>query len=183
MKKYLLLIAAALVMGFTSCDSDPSDSSTSAGGTKVEKLAGAWVVSVFTCDEQGDDVANIDSWKWEEAGAFGSDLMTYNTAANKSNEMWVDDQGECNFGGVNDYSHKVKVGVKGMTFSVKEGNNQYGKPVTIIGGKVLENAATVEKDRGHKIKADSIVYYVKVDGASYGYLKVSGYLSASTGTN
>ena len=48
MKKYLFLIAAALTMGFTSCDSDPSDSSTNAGGTKVEKLAGAWVVDVFT---------------------------------------------------------------------------------------------------------------------------------------
>ena len=75
MKKYLFLIAAALVTGFTaSCDSDPSDSSTSAGGTKVEKLAGAWVVDVFTCDEQGD-VANIDNWNWEDQGAFGSDLM------------------------------------------------------------------------------------------------------------
>ena len=50
-------------MGFTSCDSDPSDSSTNAGGTKVEKLAGAWVVDVFTCDEQGD-FANIDNWNW-----------------------------------------------------------------------------------------------------------------------
>ena len=181
MKKYLLLIAAALVMGFTSCDSDPSDSSTSGGGTKVEKLAGAWVVSVFTCDAQGD-IANIDSWNWEEVGAFGSDLMTYNTAANKSNEMWVDDQGECNFGGDDDYSHKVKVNVKGMTFSVENAENQYGKAATIIGGKVLKNAATVEKDRGQSIKTDSIVYYVKVDGTSYGYLKVSGYLSASTGT-
>lgn len=182
MKKYLLLMAAALVMGFTSCDSDPSDSSTNAGGTKVEKLAGAWVVSVFTCDTQGD-VANIDSWKWEEAGAFGSDLMTYNTAANKGDVMWVDDQGECNFGGDNNYSHKVKVNVKGMTFSVENGENQYGKPATIIGGKVLKDAATVEKDRGQSIKADSIVYYVKVEGSTYGYLKVSGYLSASTGTN
>mgnify|MGYP002674908038 FL=1 len=181
MKKYLLLIAAALVIGFTSCDSDPSDSSTSAGGTKVEKLAGAWVVSVFTCDEQGD-VADIDNWNWEEAGAFGSDLMTYNTAANKSNVMWVDDQGECNFGGENDYSHKVKVDVKGMTFSVSDGENEYGEPATIVGGKVLKNAATVEKDRGQSIKTDSIVYYVQVAGSSYGYLKVSGYLSASMGT-
>ena len=181
MKKYLFLIAAALTMGFTSCDSDPSDSSTNAGGTKVEKLAGAWVVDVFTCDEQGD-VANIDNWNWEDQGAFGSDLMTYNSAANKGNEMWVDDQGESNFGGVNDYSHKVKVNVKGMTFSVNEGENEYGSPVTIVGGKVLKNAATVEKDRGQSIKTDSIVYYVKVDGTEYGYLKISGYLSASTGT-
>ena len=89
-------------MGFTSCDSDPSDSSTNAGGTKVEKLAGAWVVDVFTCDEQGD-VANIDNWNWEDQGAFGSDLMTYNTAANKGNEMWVDDQGESSVS-VEDYA-------------------------------------------------------------------------------
>lgn len=183
MKKYLFLIAAALVTGFTaSCDSDPSDSSTSAGGTKVEKLAGAWVVSVYSCDEQGD-VANIDNWNWEEIGAFGSDLMTYNTAANKGNVMWVDDQKECDLGVGNNYSHKVKVNVKGMTFSVTDGENEYGEAATIIGGKVLKNAATVEKDRGQSIKTDSIVYYVQVAGTGAGYLKVSGHLSASMGEN
>ena len=97
--------------------------------------------------------------------------------------MIVDDQGESNFGGVNDYSHKVKVNVKGLTFSVNEGENEYGSPVTIVGGKVLKNAATVEKDRGQSIKTDSIVYYVKVNGTEYGYLKISGYLSASPGAN
>ena len=182
MKKYLFLIAAALTMGFTSCDSDPSDSSTDAGGTKVEKLSGAWVVNVYTCDDQGD-VANIDNWNWEDQGSLESDLMTYNTSADKGNEMWVDDQKECNFGNGNNYTHKVKVNVKGMTFSVNEGENEYGSPVTIVGGKVLKNAATVEKDRGQSIKTDSIVYYVKVDDTAYGYLKISGYQSASTGPN
>lgn len=191
MKKYLLLAVSALLMGFTaSCSNDdPSDSDTNAGGTKVEKMAGAWVASVYTCENQGD-LSNIDNWDWEELGSFEGDLMTYNTAANKSNEMWVDDQGECNLGTdtvhhvYGDYSHKVKVNIKGRTFSVTNGENVYGNgPVTIVGGKVLKNAATVQKDRGQSIKADSIVYYVMVDGKSYGYLKVSGYLSASTGTN
>lgn len=191
MKKYLLFAVSALLMGFTaSCSNDdPSDSDTNAGGTKVEKMAGAWVVSVYTCDSQGD-VTNIDNWNWEELGSFEGDLMTYNTAANKSNVMWVDDQGECNLGtdsvhGIYaNYSHKVKVNIKGRTFSVSNGENEYGNgAVTIVGGKVLKNAATVQKDRGQTIKADSIVYYVNVAGKSYGYLKVSGYLSASTGTN
>ncbi len=176
MKKYLFLIAAALVMGFTSCDSDPSDSSTSAGGTAVKKMCGDWVVTVYTCDNQGD-VANIDNWAWEEVGTFSDRLYTYNTSANKSNEMWVDDREECDFGGSENYSHKVKVNVQygKKTFAITKGENEYGDAVTIVGGKVILNGATVEMDRNQTTKRDSIVYYVNVAGTSMGYLKVAGY--------
>lgn len=170
-------MAAALLMGFTSCDSDPSDSSTSAGGTAVKKMCGDWVVSVYTCDEPGD-VANIDNWAWEELGAFEGFLFTYNTAANKATEMWIDDQGECYFGTGYDYSHKAKVNVQygKRTFSSTEAENEYENgAVTIVGGKVLEGAATVAEDRDQVSHRDSIVYYVKVGDAALDYVKVSGY--------
>lgn len=174
MKKYLLFLAAFFVAGLmTSCDSDPSDSSTNAGGTAVKKMAGSWKVAVYECKEPGDE-KDIDSWKWELLGPFGSDLQTYNTSANTKDSMWVDDQGETNLGDGNDYSHKVKVAVnyKKRTFSIAGAESQYtDDAITIIGGKVLQNAAV--NDRG--VKEDSIVYYVKAAHSTMGYLKVSGY--------
>lgn len=174
MKKYLLFLAAFFVAGLmTSCDSDPSDSSTNAGGTAVKKMAGSWKVAVYECKEPGDE-KDIDSWKWELLGPFGSDLQTYNTSANTKDSMWVDDQGETNLGDGNDYSHKVKVAVnyKKRTFSIAGAESQHTHDaITIIGGKVLQNAAV--NDRG--VKEDSIVYYVKAAHSTMGYLKVSGY--------
>lgn len=174
MKKYLLLLATLFVAGFmASCDSDPSDSGIDAGGTAVKKMCGAWKVSVYTCKAPGDE-KDIDSWKWELLGPFSSDLQTYNTSANTKDSMWVDDQGETNLGDGNDYSHKVKVAVnyKKRTFSIAGAESQYTHDaITIIGGKVLQNAAV--NDRG--VKEDSIVYYVKAAHSTMGYLKVSGY--------
>lgn len=183
MKKYLLLVVSALLIGFTaSCSNDdPSDSNVSAGGTKVKKMAGDWIATVYYAGGQTGDnsEAYLDSLNWEELGSFAGYLFTYNTAANKSTEMWVDDQGECYLGAGNDYSHKVKVNVKygKRTFSVSEGENEYGNGVvTIVGGKVIKNGSTIVfDDRDQTTKRDSIVYYVSVAGTSYGYLKVSGY--------
>ena len=68
MKKYISLLALALVFGvMTSCDSDPSDTDTNPGGTAVKKMCGDWIVTAYTCENQGD-VANIDNWEWEELG-------------------------------------------------------------------------------------------------------------------
>ena len=70
MKKYISLLALALVFGvMTSCDSDPSDTDTNPGGTAVKKMCGDWIVTAYTCENQGD-VANIDNWEWEELGSF-----------------------------------------------------------------------------------------------------------------
>ena len=160
MKKYISLLALALVFGvMTSCDSDP-------GGTAVKKMCGDWIVTAYTCENQGD-VANIDNWEWEELGSFSNYLLTYNTAANKSTEMWVDDNGELALGATDDYSHKVKVNVKygKRTFSVENAANEYSD-----NAKVLHNAAR----NANNVKVDSIVYYVKAANTTYGYIKVSG---------
>ena len=174
MKKYISLLALALVFGvMTSCDSDPSDSSTSAGGTKVKKMAGSWIVTAYMCDDQGD-VANIDAWDWYELGSFEGPMNTYNTSANKSTEMWVDDHGELYLGAGADYSCKAKVNVNygKRTFSVEDADNEYSdEKITIVGGKILAKAATNEDG----VKVDSIVYYVKAGNAPYGYIKVSGH--------
>ena len=146
MKKYISLLALALVFGvMTSCDSDPSDTDTNPGGTAVKKMCGDWVVTAYTCENQGD-VANIDNWEWEELGSFSNYLLTYNTAANKSTEMWVDDNGELALSETDDYSHKVKVNVKygKRTFSVENAANEYSdNAITIIGGG--DSAAAVQQ--------------------------------------
>ena len=177
MKKYLLLLATLFVAGFmASCDSDPSDSGIDAGGTAVKKMCGAWKVSVYACKAPGDE-KDIDSWKWELLGPFGSDLQTCNTSANTKDSMWVDDQGETNLGDGNDYSHKVKVAVDygkrtfSATNATNAANENSANAITIICGKVLEKAATNERG----VKEDSIVYYVKAAHSTMGYLKVSGY--------
>ena len=173
MKKYISLLALALVFGvMTSCDSDPSDTDTNPGGTAVKKMCGDWIVTAYTCENQGD-VANIDNWEWEELGSFSNYLLTYNTAANKSTEMWVDDNGELALSETDDYSHKVKVNVKygKRTFSVENAANEYtANAITIIGGKVLHNAAR----NANNVMVDSIVYYVKAANTTKGYIKVSG---------
>lgn len=173
MKKYLMLFAAALVLGFaTSCSDDPSDKDINAGGTAVKKMAGDWVATVYTCDKQGD-LSGIDGWAWEEMGGFSQYLLTYNTAANKSSEMWINDQGECYLGKGYDYSHNVKLSVNygKRTFSYGSPDDTTADDLVIYGGKVLSNAAT--NDLG--VKVDSIVYYVKVVGNPLGYIKVAGY--------
>ena len=164
MKKaiYLLLMAVCAVM--TSCEKEQI------GGTETQALAGEWYVTADAVDEDGNVV-----YKDEELFGIGKFYVnTYNTAANVSNEMWVD-----NLGNFWEFKVKTAADVNNYTFSTPDSaaNAYYDCKVLIEGGKILPAAATTP----HGTAADSIVFYVSFSDddlpATYGFAKykISGY--------
>lgn len=171
MKKFIYLSLAVLCMAFASCGKDE------VGGTATQALAGEWYVTVDAVDADGNVIEG-----GEDIYQIGKFLLnTYNTAANVSNEMWIDDNG-------NFWNFKVKIqgaDVNRLTFTsngeiTNSAYNSDGTPyddkVKIEGGKVLPKAGLTP----HGTPADSIVFYVSFDDdeypAQYGYAKykVSG---------
>ena len=140
---YITAIFFACIIFLTSCEKD-----VDAGGTAVMKMAGDWWVTV--------DVI----WEGENIGdAYGLEhiqMFTYNTAANKSTEMWLED--DHNF-----WAFKIKVDVQyeERTFSTAGfvDNREYESKVKIFDGKILAGAAKTPSG----MPADSIYFKVKFD--------------------
>lgn len=103
-----------LCMAFTSCQKEEI------GGTATESLAGEWYL-----------MASVDgSPIW---GPFH--LLTYNTASNNPNEIWVDDKG--NFW---DFKVKGTGDINSLTFSAANAQNvSYDCTVNITNGKIIKN--------------------------------------------
>ncbi|MDR3188200.1 MAG: hypothetical protein LBT94_03325 [Prevotellaceae bacterium] len=151
----------------TSCEKEE------AGGTATEAMAGEWYVTAVAVDESGEVV-------YEDEDLFGIGhfhLDTYNTSANTSTEMWIDDN--TNFW---EFKVKIKVDLASKTFGATDAQNaHYDNPedclVTITNGKILYGAATTPS----KMPADSIVFNVTFSDddypAQYGYAsyRISGY--------
>ena len=150
MKKINILLAVsafALVLAIESCKKD-----LVVGGTATEALAGEWwVKTVGTDGSQSKYYA----------------LSTFNTAANTTDSMWIDD-GNRYYG----LKSKINCNVSSLTFS---SNNTpelyYGVQVTITQGKILKNAATAP---GSKDKTDSIYFKALFTGDTTHYT-YSGY--------
>lgn len=160
--KYLLLTLALALL--TACEKDDI------GGTATEALAGDWYVLVTCVDDDGNTI-------YEDEDFFGlgyTHLLTYNTAANVADEMFVDDLG-------NFWEYKVRVtsDQSALTFSTdgSVANEYYDCDVVITDGKVIYGAATTPSGAA----ADSIVFYVNFSDDEYpdyyGYskYKISGY--------
>lgn len=119
--KNIALSLLALTM-FVSCDEggDPD-----IGGTAVESMAGDWYVKYLV---DGEDIYGL-GYKL---------LSTYNTAANVSTEIWVDDHDL--------WPLKVKAtsNTSDLTFSGTNMENIAGTDLTatITEGKILKEAAT-----------------------------------------
>ena len=118
MKKVLYLATMLLCMAFTSCQKEEI------GGTATESLAGEWYL-----------MASVDG-----SPIYGPfHLLTYNTASNNPNEIWVDDQG-------NFWTFKVKAtgDINSLTFSAASAQNQNGDDITIniTNGKIIKNGGT-----------------------------------------
>lgn len=81
MKKIFSICAlAAAMFSFTACD---SDTDIEPGGTAIEKMAGLWEVQV-------DAILGGDYY--EDPYGWGLiQVSTYNTSANSTAEMWIDD--------------------------------------------------------------------------------------------
>ncbi|BEH00366.1 lipid-binding protein [Bacteroides sedimenti] len=156
MRKYLILLFAAISFTFASCEKE-----TEPGGTAVEKMAGDWWVTVEVI-KNGQSLGD----------AYGQGyfrMTTYNTAANSDTEMWLDDGGH-----FWDYKLKVNVDYKTRSFSTSDfvDNLKYDSKVKITDGKILEGAALSPSG----MPADSIVYFVQFDDDKNGFVhKISGF--------
>ena len=105
MKKYISFFVTTLVLslGFASCSVETDEP---AGGTAVEDMCGHWVVTVDAYDSDGELLAE-DPY---EMGEWNT--LTYNTANNDNNVMWLTDNSE-----FWDYTVKVSVDYNAKTFS------------------------------------------------------------------
>lgn len=185
MKKYisLALMTIALSFGFVSCDVETNEEP---GGTNVQNMAGRWTVSVSQVDENGNVVFEPE----DLFGVVDVDLFTYNTSANSSTEMWIDDDGNfwsfkfkmpVNYGAgtfsatdvlYNDDMREIaELIAAGQTPTDKKGNPLTAETATITDGKILYG-------QGHNIHGmptDSISFYITFSddpyGAQFGYAK------------
>lgn len=157
MKKLVYAIVALATLTLASCEKDPI------GGTATEKLAGQWYVQVDGYDTKGDSVVIADF----NDGRFI--LLTYNTAANEPNKLFVNDQG--NFW---DFIVRIDCDVNTLTFgsSTSAQNESYDCQVTLTNGKIIPGGATTPSGQ----KADYIQFDINFDDddlASYGMPGVS----------
>ena len=188
MKKVLYFAALLLTsLAFSSCAKEDIED------TATVNMAGQWYVQIDAVDEDGEPIPGGEDY-FGIVGGLGarSLLLTYNTADNNSEEMYIDDLGAFDVaslysnGGYPNYAIKCKVDIdyKNLTFSSDNADNESAVndydsdlyPLTITEGKILKGA-------GHQNNgsvADSIVFYVEYVGDPWypddGYAKyrVSG---------
>jgi hypothetical protein len=156
MKKYISLLMTALLFsfGFTGCDPETDEEP---GGTNVEKMAGVWDVTVDAVDESGNIL-------YEDPYGIGViQVMTYNTAANVDNEMWLDDM-------QNFWAFKMKVDVNYAARTFSCASKDYDAAGTgtavVTNGKVLEGQAK----NLHGMPNDSIVFDIKFSDDNNGLI-------------
>ena len=157
MNKYLILLIAAVAFTFVSCNND-----TEPGGTEVKSMSGEWWV---TCTFESTPGV------WEDAVGGHVKFSTYNTAANKSTEMCLNDLGK-----IWPFKSVVDVDYTAKTFSTKAAvsTNNAAKPtvtVLIKDGKVLKGAAKTPSG----LAADSIVFYSTFSDDATTVYKISGF--------
>jgi len=134
------LLALMLVMFLAACHKDEK-----IGGTAVQTLAGEYWVK-------------LDGG----TGEFGDSYYTlslYNTAANKPDSIWIDD--DLNSKPFWQIKGKIGCSVSNLTFSGSNVVNQdYDSHFTVTNGKIIKNAATAP---GTKLKTDSISFDIQFD--------------------
>ena len=166
MKKNIFSIFALAMLLFAASSCSKED----VGGTATVETAGDWYVTMAAVDENGEVV---------DEDFFGNGtfhLLTFNTAENKSTEMWVSDQEWSYY-----YPFKCKVTVDQatLTFKAEASPNAFyeGENVTITDGKIVKDGAVTPSGQ----KADYIEFYISFDDDGYpayyefDKYKISGY--------
>ena len=143
MKKILLSLVILTGALFASCEKEEI------GGTATQSLAGDWVCTVYlgSVTDEGTDWTAI----------YGLDLLTYNTSANVSNELWLNDSKS--FWGT---LCKVNCNAGALTFGVKDSiytDLYYEVGQKIWGGKVTPKGAVGPTGA----KVDKIEYYIQFE--------------------
>lgn len=156
MKKILYMLLASAVLA-VSCAKDPIEN------TATVSMAGEWYVTVDAVDENGEVL-------YEDPYGMGPFVVsTFNTAANKADEMYVFDN--YNFW---EFQVQVKADPATMTFA-SDGmspNLSYESKVEITGGKITVGGA--ETPSG--MPADAIEFCVQFDDDDYGFIyKIHGF--------
>jgi len=129
MKKinFLYTLALVLCLGlFSSCEKDDYVP----GGTAVETMSGKWTV-VYDHSSFGEDPFGVGK----------TQVYTYNTADNSTEEMWLFD--DANFW---DYKVKVPINLENKTFGTTDtltnAVEEYEIKVVVRNGKIIDNGAT-----------------------------------------
>lgn len=189
MNKYISTFAMALTLslGFTACDVETDEKP---GGTAIQDWCGNWQVSVSQVDENGELLFAPE----DLFGLIDIPLYTFNTAANSTTEMWIDDRRE-----FWDFKFRVTLNPVAGTFTAVDVpyNTQMqayadsiavGRPVTDVDDEgntyILEPEKATISDakillgQGHNIHGvptDSISFYISFtdDGyaSQFGYAK------------
>ena len=162
MKKIIssLFVAGALI-GLASCEKEEI------GGTAVQDMCGEWIVTADAVDANGNVVYE------DPYGAGVFELYTYNTNANLSTEMYVDD-----FGSFWDFRIIVNVDYAAKTFNATGAIDDYWDiSVDVKDGAIVKNGT--KSPAGYV--ADSISFKIlfedddnAADG-EYAYLWIHGY--------
>lgn len=147
----------ASVVLFASCAKDPI------GNTATVGMAGEWYVTVDAVDENGEVL-------YEDPYEMGNVIFsTFNTAANKADEMFVSDNN--NFW---EFQVQVKSDPASMTFETEgvAANIVYECGVKISSGKITLDGATTPSG----MPADAIEFLLSFDDDDNGLTyKVHGY--------
>lgn len=143
--KKIIYIAIVILASFVlaSCQKDPI------GGTKVQEMSGQWYVQVDIVDASGNVV-------FEDFNEGRSILLTYNTAADTDNILYVNDQGK-----FWNFTVQVPCSLSGKTFGSESpvANEAYECKVTLSSGKIVVDGATTPSGQ----KADYIEFLVNFD--------------------
>lgn len=148
MRKYvsMILFVALATLAFSSCDPETDEKP---GGTKVEKMAGFWDVTI--------DAINADGTvKTKDPEGVGTvSMLTYNTVENVDNRMWIKLPKK---GAFLQMHLIVPVNYGAKTFSCEATkyiyNSNTAGNVTITDGKVLLG----QGHNLHGLPTDSIVF-------------------------
>lgn len=125
MKRIFILLSVCMSLVLVGCDSDVEP-----GGTKVEKLSNEWWGQIYVPDGSGG---------LTDVGVGYQHYMTYSTASNLADSIFVDD-----FNGLLQLKAKVACNTGAMSFSsngtaVRE--RYTDETVTISNGKIITNGA------------------------------------------
>ncbi len=162
MKKVIIVIALAIV-AVVACQKNPIEK------TATVDLAGQWYLIYNCVDENGEIIPGFEDFN--DGYSLG---LTFNTAANKTDSIFVSDEA----GNLLGFQVKVPCNLSNLTFGSEDpapnispdrASSYIGETAIIKNGKILRGAATTPSG----MPADSIYFEVKFDSdalaAHYGY--------------
>ncbi len=160
MKKVIILLSALILGVATSCDIFPTET-LEPGETATISMAGEWYVTCDLIDANGEVF-------YSGADFFGLDerflILTYNSAANRQNEIVVDDL-------ENFWEFRVKciADIESKTFSITSGEDYLNGDLVTLTGKIVENGTTTPSGQPADYIEITCTFASDVYPARYGY--------------